>query len=494
MEKKNFQPTIVNEYFAWLEQTVNPDTDLYRAAHAYMEQARTAYLKEEPTNGPFLSIVTRTQGKRSQMLEEVLLSLTGQTNTDFELLIMGHNLSDEQHKTVTEIINEQPKWMRERTRLIPVNGGTRTTPLNCGFEEAKGKYIVILDDDDLVFDHWVETFYNLHLQNNGKILHTYSVVQDWETVSKKMPDTPRAASAPSTIYCQDFKMLDQLILNRCPLCALAFPAYLFHKIGVRFDESLTTTEDWDYLMRAAFLVGVADSPQITFLYRRWINTENSATLHSENEWKNNYARIMDRFVNTPIVFPAGSLHGIIDKNILTEEETDATDSEVIHLPEQDLFYDDGTNEFSDTKRFKQKIKTTNSNQSEYCFVADKRNQNAEITRLRFDPQFYGFLTVKKFSVRVIDCNDEETEYTMDDVTTNGYRFENRIAFLKNDPQIIFDLKGPTKIKEVMVECRVRHYVSDDDLDRILRSEPHRSLLYRAVRKVYRLLKKVFKRL
>ena len=78
MNKNNFQPTTVNEYFAWLEQTVKPDTALYRAAHTYMEEARAEYGKAETNDGPFLSIVTRTQGKRPEMLTETLLCLTGQ--------------------------------------------------------------------------------------------------------------------------------------------------------------------------------------------------------------------------------------------------------------------------------------------------------------------------------------------------------------------------------------------------------------------------------
>lgn len=492
MKQTNYQPTAVNEYFAWLEQTVSPNTPLYRAAHSYLEQLRTEDQEQTTDNAPFLSIVMRTQGKRPQMLTEALLSLTGQSNTDFEVLLMGHNLSAEQLQTVSEIVSDQPDWMRERIRLIPVTGGTRTTPLNRGFEEAVGRYIAVLDDDDLVFDHWVQSFCELAERNAGKVLHTYTVVQDWEVVSKKMPDTPRAANAPSTAYCQDFKLLDNLMINHCPLCALAFPSEVFHRLGIRFDESLTTTEDWDYLMRVACLVGVADSPQITFLYRRWLNAENSATIHAETEWINNYTNIVKRFVETPILFPSGSLHGIIDKNTLQEDERTDSGSEELILPEQDLFYDDGS-DFSDTKRFRRDLRNLN-NRFEYLFVPNKKSQPVTVTRLRFDPHFYGFITVKEFTASVTDDDGNTEEYTMEDVYTNGYRLGNRIAFLKNDPQIIFDLKQPVCVREIKILCRVRHYVSDEDLETILQAAAKQpSLLYRAARKCYLLLKKCFKK-
>ena len=122
MKQQTFAPTTVNEYFSWLERHVDRDCELYRTAHAYLETERAAFERElrEGSDQPFLSVVTRTQGKRPDMLTETLLSLTGQTNTDFELLIMGHNLTEEQHRCVSEMLSELPQWMREKTRLIPV--------------------------------------------------------------------------------------------------------------------------------------------------------------------------------------------------------------------------------------------------------------------------------------------------------------------------------------------------------------------------------------
>ncbi len=490
MKNDQLQPTAVNQYFEWLEKTVNPNTALHNAAKEYLEKARIEYgqIREKMSDAPFLSIITRTQGKRPQMLTETLLCLTGQTNTDFELLIMGHNLTEEQHKTVSGIIEDQPEWMRQRIRIIPVSGGTRTTPLNRGFEEAKGRYIAVLDDDDLVFDHWVEAFYELAKENDGKILHSYTLIQDWETVSEKMPDTPRAANAPSDIYCQNFKMLDELTLNRCPLCALAFPSYVFHTLGIHFDERLTTTEDWDYLMRCSFLVGVADSPDITFLYRNWLNAENSATLHGKDEWKKNYTRIVENFVNTPILFPAGSMRGMIDKNLLDDEEAS------IHVPrEQELFFDDGE-DFSHSKLMYHEI--PNSAQlSSHTFTMPEKYAEAKICRLRFDPQFYGFCTVKELKICVLDTDGNQTEFTVQDMDTNGYRIENRVAFLKNDPQFLINFKTPITIREVQVECRLRHYISDADLDYILHHAhaEKRSLVYRGLRKIYRISKRLVKK-
>lgn len=41
--------------------------------------------------------------------------------------------------------------------------------------------ILVLDDDDLVYDSWVDEFYKLHLVNNGKLLHAYCVHERWSS-------------------------------------------------------------------------------------------------------------------------------------------------------------------------------------------------------------------------------------------------------------------------------------------------------------------------
>lgn len=480
MNAKNYKSTSVNEYFAWLEKTIPNGSALHEAAHGYMEAERASFADGNAHDGPFLSIITRTQGKRPDMLTEMLLCLTGQSNTDFELLVMGHNLTEEQHALVSTLIDDMPEWMRKKTRLIPVNGGTRTTPLNRGFEEARGKYIAVLDDDDLVFDHWVEAFYELHKKHDGTILHTYSVLQDWETVGGRFSNTPRAAAAPDDIYCRKFKLYDQLKLNTCPLCTLAFPAYAFKSYGIRFDEELTTTEDWDYLMRCAFLTGVSNSDAITFLYRNWLNAENSASIHKKEEWDRNYKRIVQRFMEMPVLMPPKALKSAIEM----EDE----DSAFL----QELFYDDGEG-YAQAKKLHPDFNYVNK-QFNFCFVPGKQ-ELPQITSIRFDPHQYGFLTVTDLLIRVVDENDEYTDYTMKDVKINGRIIESRMVFLKNDPQIHLTFHAPVKVKRLLIGCTLSRLVDDEDIDVFLgkKRKNKRSFCYRAARKVYRMMKKLLRR-
>ena len=484
MKNTDFRPTTVNELFCWLEDNIKPDTLLYETAHTYLEKERAAAKAQKSEPSPFLSVVMRTQGKRPEMLAEVLLCLTGQSNTNFELLIMGHKLNEEQDATVKGIIADLPDWMREKTRLIHVEDGTRTTPLNRGFEEAKGEYIAVLDDDDLVFDNWVEAFYNLYQQNNGKILHTYTVLQDWETVGGELPNTPRAAAAPSNIFCCDFVLLEELRRNVCPLCALAFPAYPFKEWGIRFDESLTTTEDWDYLMRCAFLTGVANGNVLTFVYRNWLNAENSATLHKKEEWDRNYNRIVTRFSETPIIMPTGSLDSLLD--VSHGGKTTSL------LFEQECFYDYGKG-FSQGATWNLDL-SFEDNAFDCCFRPSK-GASQDVCALRFDPRQLGVCTVTKLLLRVVFADGSTHDYSMKDVATNGYMVGQKLYFLKSDPQVILSFGKAVSVSALMVSMDLTPTISDEEMDAILplAIKKKKGIFYRILRKIYHTLKRILKK-
>ena len=61
--------TVVKHYLDWLKDTVDSQSDFYDYIKGFMENAA----KKECTNTkqPFLSIITRTQGKRLAMLTEI---------------------------------------------------------------------------------------------------------------------------------------------------------------------------------------------------------------------------------------------------------------------------------------------------------------------------------------------------------------------------------------------------------------------------------------
>ncbi len=401
------------------------------------------------SDGPFLSVIMRTQGRRPEALSEVLLCMCGQSDMDFEVLIMGHNLDDEGRNSANTIIDELPSYMNGKVKLVEVNGGNRTTPLNEGFKAANGRYISILDDDDIVLENWVEVFHKLEEKNRGKILHSYCVSQDWKSVQNAYGETELISVSPfKPLYCREFDVIRQLSVNSCPTFSLAFPSAAFKLLGIHFDESLTTTEDWDFLMRNALLCGVADEPTVTGIYRIWVNTENSATLHNENEWQKNYKYIQNKLLENPVLIPPKSIREII------AVEGSSSESAGIKINEFMVLLDNGSGFDNSTP-----LKLTFS--AEGCVWTAECNDVpdfGEVKRIRIDPIVKGSVTLKGFRLRAYDIERNKIEYKINKFRTNGVFTKDFMIFVGLDPQCVIDLKTPVKISSLAVDFAIEYDV------------------------------------
>ena len=256
---------------------------------------------------PFLSVITRTRGLRIRTLRDVLMCLCGQSCQDYELIIVVHNGDEAALDAVHALVGEFPDRMRQRVSITACTRPGRAAPLNHGVDRAKGQYIAVLDDDDMVFDHWIETFRKLAGDFPGALVRARCCLQCFEiSASGDLPPRPRATSWFTMPWSVSYDALRHLHINDTPIMSVAFPIEVFHKDGLRFDEGLTTTEDWDLLTRAAMLRGVISTAEITSIYRWWTNGESSRFEHSPEEWQSNMARIRRNLDLQPLSLPPGS--------------------------------------------------------------------------------------------------------------------------------------------------------------------------------------------
>ncbi len=435
-----------------------------------------------PNDAPFLSVIMRTQGHRPEALSEVLLSLCGQSDMDFEVLVMGHNLDEEGKISVISIIDNLPDFMSGKVRLVEVIGGNRTIPLSRGFEEAKGRYVSILDDDDLVFEDWVEAFHSIENDNKGKILHTYCVAQDWMNVKNKYDETVLVSvSGFRTIYCTNFELIRQLGQNYCPTFSLAFPSIAYKLLGIHFDETLTTTEDWDFLMRTALICGVADNPTITGIYRIWINAENSATLHNKKEWDKNRKYIQSKFTDTSILIPQKDTYSVISKS-----SSDIYSSR-LNTNEFTVLLDDGSGFMSHPTISPE---FSGENGKWHARINDFKGFE-KIKSVRIDPLVSGTMTIKNYSVQIKDLNGNTVFAKINKSRTNGVFMKDSLVFLGDDPQIRYDISSPTKLSSIVFEFEFFYDIPEKFFrGPILRLTFKRMLasFYRKIRGIFRVLK------
>jgi len=292
---------------AVLQQAVaRPDADPELTARI---AAVTDYLSaaSDESSAPFLSVIVRTQGLRIEPFKDVLLCLQAQSTSDFEVIVVVHNADPEHASLVREAVSAFPASFRERVRVIDVEGGSRSRPLNVGLEHANGRYLSFYDDDDIVFAHWVESFVTGAKQSPGVLLRAVVANQPVEPeVWARGVSGLRSAAWPRPEWDDSFDLVGHLVVNKSPFMSWAFPRTLFSTLGVRFDEELVAAEDWDVILQGALMLGVADVPELTSIYRRWTNAESSYTAHSGDDWRQSEQRVIDRINAMVLTLPPGN--------------------------------------------------------------------------------------------------------------------------------------------------------------------------------------------
>ena len=285
--------------------------------HAYVNQFVRAYVPSAPAMprapaqepAPFLSVLVRTTGTRPETLRDLLLCLAAQVDDDFEVLLLAHGVLRDGMSELSVLLSQQPRSVRARMRLISVEpGGGRSRPLNVGVAEARGRYVCVVDDDDVVLGNYVAEFRRLAEQAPGRVLRAVVVEQDvvetrWGT------DRGYAATSPFRYsYPPDYDLVSHLHGNFTPFCGLAFPTALFRSLGYRFDEALAVLEDWEMQLRAVTTAGIVASPAVTSIYHWWTGGtgDNSKILHSDDHWTASRGRVVAELDARPLLLPAGT--------------------------------------------------------------------------------------------------------------------------------------------------------------------------------------------
>jgi hypothetical protein len=305
--------TALGTFLREIREGADPNATVNQFVRAYApvllpEQSEPAYEEEEQAAGepPFLSVIVRTQGTRVDTLAETLLSLSAQTCQDFEVLVMAHDIDPGGMAPIREMVASFPAGPVSQARFVPVRGGGRVRPLNAGVTEAKGRYVAILDDDDLAFAHWVECFQRVAEARPGQIVRTGVATQPLGR-SEKSPAPALTALDGTVCYPGSFDLPSHLFNNSTPLCGLAIPRSCFRDLGLRFDEQLQVLEDWDLLLRASQYCSVADTGEVTGLYRQWSTEPNALNLHLEDEWKAAKAIVLAKLERHPYLLSRDAL-------------------------------------------------------------------------------------------------------------------------------------------------------------------------------------------
>ncbi len=173
-------------------------------------------------------------------------------------------------------------------------------------DAARGRYLAILDDDDIVTADWVGAFRRAVERAPGAMARTACVVQAIERRDGGIADY-EVTSGFVDAYPAEFDLVDAIRANRSPSCSYAVPLGTVDALGLRFDETLRVCEDWRFELEVARVAGVSSGPEVTSIYRRWNDGGGSDGDEDSAAWIEDHDRVVARLDASPTLLPPGSL-------------------------------------------------------------------------------------------------------------------------------------------------------------------------------------------
>jgi glycosyltransferase involved in cell wall biosynthesis len=200
-----------------------------------------------------ISVVMPTRN-RALMLREAIASVLAQRHTNFELVVVDDGSTDETPEVLAAI--DDP-----RVRVVRTAGLGESFARNLGLDAATGDILTFLDDDNLMdpgwlhavawaFDRWPET----------NVLYGARIIED----------APAMKSQPSgALPNLDWEAFDRRRLEQGNYIDMNTIALRPGLDGLRFDESLHSSIDWQLMLTLTAQDPPFELPAIACVYRTY---------------------------------------------------------------------------------------------------------------------------------------------------------------------------------------------------------------------------------
>ncbi|HEX8296566.1 MAG TPA: glycosyltransferase family A protein, partial [Chthoniobacteraceae bacterium] len=196
---------------------------------------------------PLVSVIVPTYNY-GHLLPETIHCLQAQSLTDWECIIVDDGSTDETRAAAAKLEEAD-----HRVSYLQRNHQGVSPARNVGLQAASGKYIQLLDADDLIEASklkeqvsWLEEHPATDLVYGSARFfnHDHPDERRFRVFGEDQPWIPELSGGRN-------KLLPALIReNIMPINCPLFRASILEHIGL-FDESLSTMEDWDFWLRCA---------------------------------------------------------------------------------------------------------------------------------------------------------------------------------------------------------------------------------------------------
>ncbi len=202
-------------------------------------------------NEVVVSVVIATRNRR-QLLAEAVESVRAQTGVAFETIVTDDASDDDTEEYLSK--QDDVRSFRQEVR------GERSRARNRGLSNARGRYIMFLDDDDLLMPRALSVLAGA-LDKNPKAVAASGARQDWFVAEKWV----RRDSHPR--YPQTREMFDALVFGWSAISG----QNLYRTDAIRevggYDPEISYTEDRDLWLKVARLGPVVLRPEVVMRYR-----------------------------------------------------------------------------------------------------------------------------------------------------------------------------------------------------------------------------------
>jgi glycosyltransferase involved in cell wall biosynthesis len=229
--------------------------------------------------GPQISVIVPTFN-RPESLEESIKSILSQTYQNFEIVVVN-DAGEDVSESIRKFQDPRIKYIQHQK-----NKGLAAAR-NTGIKNASGRYIALLDDDDIFYPEHLDLVAKC-LSADVPVIYTDAVRATYERcgdnyylIKKNVP------------YSIEFDRNKLLVGNISPVNCFVFDKNLAYQAGL-FDETLSTLEDWDFWIRLSALVSFKHLAQPT-VQVNWRNDGTTMTSLLGSEFKKNRERIYKRY-------------------------------------------------------------------------------------------------------------------------------------------------------------------------------------------------------
>ncbi|MGZ5026136.1 MAG: PIG-L family deacetylase [Methylobacter sp.] len=224
------------------EELANDPFKLYQSEY---KRQRELGLALDNKDVPLVSVIIRSMD-RSTLLE-TLDSVALQTYSNIEVVVV--NAKGEEHSKLSE-------WCGHFPLQIVATGDAlrRSRAGNMGLNNARGDYLIFLDDDDTFApNHIAGLVQALHQHPQAKVVYAGIRAEDND-------------GHLLSIFNEPYDHRKLLISNFIPIHALLFSRDLAEKNAVRFDENMDIYEDWDLWLQLSRHTTFLHINQISAVY------------------------------------------------------------------------------------------------------------------------------------------------------------------------------------------------------------------------------------